>query len=147
MDYSDEISELIAIKKDLSKRFPQLNTELEKLEKSQDNQEVCLLYCRRSLDIVLDELTGIKFAKKRHKKESNKGTIDKLNHDGIIPGYVFSAMHNVNNIGNYGAHLGEFDPRQIKSAIHSRVPTCTSNSATCAMMPSWSRCSALRNAT
>jgi TolB-like protein len=112
-----EIKELETLYKSLQGHLPDLEKELEKLTKA-DDENMVLLYARRSLEVIITDLCECELKRPR-KTEPLKGIIDKLNKEQKVPSHIFISMDHLNTISAYGAHPKDFDPRQIKPVLNN----------------------------
>jgi hypothetical protein len=109
--WSAEIKELETLHKSLQGHLPDLEKELEKLIKT-DDENMVLLYARRCLEVIITDLCECELKRPR-KTEPLKGIIDKLNKEQKIPSHIITSMDHLNTLSSYGAHPKDFDPRQI----------------------------------
>jgi hypothetical protein len=86
-----EIKELETLYKSLQGHYPDLEKELEKLTKS-DDENMVLLYARRCLEVIITDLCEFELKRPR-KTEPLKGIIDKLNKDQKVPSHIITSMH------------------------------------------------------
>ena len=114
-NWSSEIQELKNYYQSLSGKMPDLEKELDKLIKS-DDEVVLLLYSRRCLEVIVTDICK-KESIKLGKTIPLKGIIDKLNKEEKAPSHIITSMLNLNSISTYGAHPKEFDPRQVQTAL------------------------------
>jgi adenylate cyclase len=115
--WSAEIKELEILYASIKGKFPELERELDKLVKA-DDENMVLLYSRRGLEVIITDLCECELKRPR-KTEPLKGIIDKLRHEEKIPGYIITSMHGLNDLSAYGAHPKDFDPRQVKTALNN----------------------------
>src|SRR4030065_2028625 len=113
--WSAEIKELESLHTSLKGRFPELEKELERLVKA-DDENMVLLYSRRCLEVIITDLCE-KELKRPRKTEPLKGIIDKLNQEEKVPSYIIASMHSLNSLSTFGAHPKEFDPEQVKPVL------------------------------
>ena len=115
--WSSEIKELETLHASISGQLPELEKELAQLLRA-DDPNVILLYCRRSLEIIITDLCERELNRPR-KTEPLKGIIDKLNKEEKVPAHIITSMLNLNSLSAYGAHPKEFDPRQVKPVLNN----------------------------
>ncbi len=113
--WSAEIKELEALYTSLKGRFPELEKELDKLVKA-DDENMVLLYSRRCLEVIITDLCECELKRPR-KTEPLKGIIDKLNQEEKVPSHIVASMHGLNTLSTFGTHPKEFDPEQIKPVL------------------------------
>jgi hypothetical protein len=77
--WSAEIKELETLHALIKGKFPELEKELERLFKA-DDENMVLLYSRRCLEVIVTELCECELNRPR-KTEPLKGVIDKLSHE------------------------------------------------------------------
>ncbi len=110
-----EIKELGKLYESLKGQFPDLEKELERLIKA-DDENMVLLYSRRCLEVIITDLCECELKRDR-KTEPLKGIIDKLHKEGKVPSHIISSMYGLNELSTYGAHPKDFDPRQVKTTL------------------------------
>ena len=115
--WSSEIKELDAIHTSLKGQVPELEKELTQLVKA-DDENVILLYSRRSLEVIITDLCEKELNRPR-KTEPLKGIIDKLNKEEKVPSNIIASMHSLNSLSAFGAHPKEFDPEQVRPVLNS----------------------------
>jgi TolB-like protein len=115
--WSVEIKELEALYTSIKGRFPELEKELERLIKA-DDENIVLLYSRRCLEVIITDLCESELKRPR-KTEPLKGIIDKLHHEEKIPSHIIASMQNLNTLSTFGAHPKEFDPEQVKPVLNN----------------------------
>ena len=113
--WTSEFAELASYHKLIKGKSPELEHELGRLL-STDDEVVILLYSRRCLEIMVNEICAAKSIK-ISKTFPLKGIIDKLNKEDMVPSHIISSMLNLNSISTFGAHPKEFDPRQVRTVI------------------------------
>jgi len=113
--WSAEIKELTALYESLKGKLPDLEKELEKLVKA-DDENMVLLYSRRCLEVIVSDLCECEL-KRQRKTEPLKGVIDKLNKEEKVPSHIITSMLNLNSLSTYGAHPKEFNPRQARTVL------------------------------
>ena len=115
--WSSEIKELEILHTSLKGRFPQLEKELERLIKT-DDENIVLIYARRCLEVIITDLCESELGRPR-KTEPLKGIIDKFHHEEKIPSHIIASMQNLNTLSTFGAHPKEFDPEQVKPVLNN----------------------------
>jgi TolB-like protein len=115
--WSAEIKELENLYSSVKGRFPELEKELERLIKA-DDENMVLLYSRRCLEVIITDLCESELKRPR-KTEPLKGIIDKLNREDKVPSHIIASMHSLNSLSTFGAHPKEFDPEQVKPVINN----------------------------
>ena len=115
--WSAEIKEIENLYRSLSGHLPELEKELGQLVKA-DDENVILLYARRSLGVMVTDLCE-KELKRSRGTEPLKGIIDKLNKEEKVPSNIITSMQHLNSLSAYGTHPKEFDPEQVKPALNS----------------------------
>jgi len=113
--WSAEIKELKSLYATLKDQFPDLEKELQKLIKT-DDENIVLIYSRRCLEVIITELCEKELNRPR-KTEPLKGIIDKLNKEEKVPSHIITSMQNLNSLSAYGAHPKEFDPQQVRPVL------------------------------
>jgi len=113
--WSAEIKEIKVLSQSLSGRFPDLEKELERLVRA-DDENMVLLYSRRCLEVMITDLCENELQRPR-KTEPLKGIIDKLNKEEKVPSNIIASMQNLNSLSSFGAHPKEFDPEQVKPVL------------------------------
>ncbi|MBN1182571.1 MAG: tetratricopeptide repeat protein [Bacteroidales bacterium] len=113
--WSAEIKELEKLYESIKGRFPEVEKELGKLIKA-DDENMIFLYSRRCLEVIITDLCECELKRPR-KTEPLKGIIDKLQHEEKIPSHIITSMHNLNSLSTYGAHPKDFDSEQIKLVL------------------------------
>jgi TolB-like protein/tetratricopeptide (TPR) repeat protein len=113
--WSAEINILERLRESLRRQLPDLERELERLIKA-DDENMILLYSRRCLEVMITDLCECKLKRPR-KTEPLKGIIDKLHKEEKVPSHIISSMLGLNEMSTYGAHPKEFDPEQIKPVL------------------------------
>jgi tetratricopeptide (TPR) repeat protein len=115
--WSSEIRELEKLNESLKGQLPDLEKELERLIKA-DDENMILLYSRRCLEVIITDLCECELKRPR-KTEPLKGIIDKLHKEGKVPSHIITSMHGLNELSTYGAHPKDFDPEQIKPVLNN----------------------------
>ncbi len=113
--WTSEIKELEKLYQSLKGQLPDLEKELERLVRG-DDENMILLYSRRCLEVIITDLCECELKRPR-KTEPLKGIIDKLNKEEKVPSYIISSMHGLNELSTYGAHPKDFDPEQVKPVL------------------------------
>ena len=113
--WSAEIKDLGRLCESLKGQLPDLEKELERLIKA-DDENMILLYSRRCLEVIITNLCECELKRPR-KTEPLKGIIDKLHKEEKVPSHIISSMHGLNELSTYGAHPKDFDPEQIKPVL------------------------------
>jgi hypothetical protein len=115
--WSAEIKELETLYTSIKGRFSELEKELERLIKA-DDENMVLLYSRRCLEVIITDLCESELKRPR-KTEPLKGIIDKLNREEKVPSHIIVSMQYLNSLSTFGAHPKEFDPRQVKQVLNN----------------------------
>ncbi len=110
--WSAEIKELQTLYTSIKGRFPELEKELGRLIKA-DDENMVLLYSRRCLEVIITDLCE-KELKRPRKTEPLKGIIDILNREKKVPSNIIASMQSLNSLSTFGAHPKEFDPEQVR---------------------------------
>ena len=113
--WSSEIKVLEKLYESIKGQLPDLEKELGKLIKA-DDENMILLYSRRCLEVIVTDLCECELKRPR-KTEPLKGIIDKLNKEEKVPSNIISSMHGLNELSTFGAHPKDFDPEQIKPVL------------------------------
>jgi TolB-like protein len=113
--WSAEIKELEKLFGSLKGQLPDLEKELERLIKA-DDENMILLYSRRCLEVIITDLCECELKRPR-KTEPLKGIIDKLHKEGKVPSHIITSMHGLNELSTYGTHPKDFDPEQVKPVL------------------------------
>ena len=113
--WSVEIKELERLQESFKGQVPDLEKELERLIKA-DDENMILLYSRRCLEVIITDLCECELKRPR-KTEPLKGIIDKLYKEEKVPSHIISSMHSLNEMSTYGAHPKDFEPEQIKPVL------------------------------
>jgi TolB-like protein len=117
--WSAEIKELETFYTPIKGRFPELEKELERLIKT-DDENIVLIYSRRCLEVIITDLCESELKRPR-KTEPLKGIIDKLNREEKVPSHIIVSMQYLNSLSAFGAHPKEFDPEQVKPVLHNLI--------------------------
>lgn len=113
--WSEEVKELEKSLETVKGRLPDLEKELDQLNKTQD-PNVAMLYSRRCLEVIITDLCENELKRPR-KTEPLKGIIDKLLKEEKVPSHIITSMHGLNSLSTYGTHPRDFDPEQVKPAL------------------------------
>jgi tetratricopeptide (TPR) repeat protein len=113
--WSAEIKELEKLFESLKGQLLDLEKELERLIKA-DDENMILLYSRRCLEVIITDLCECELKRPR-KTEPLKGIIDKLHKEEKVPSHIITSMLNLNSVATFGAHPIEFNPRQVRTAL------------------------------
>jgi tetratricopeptide (TPR) repeat protein len=113
--WSAEIKELEKLFESLKGQLPDLEKELGKLIKA-DDENMVLLYSRRCLEVIITDLCECELKRPR-KTEPLKGIIDKLHKEEKVPSNIITSMDHLNSLSAYGAHPKDFDPEQVKPVL------------------------------
>lgn len=114
--WSSEITEINRIYQSLKGQLPDLDRELERLIKT-DDENIVLVYSRRCLEVIVTDLCETELNRSR-KTEPLKGIIDKLSHEEKIPPNIIASMDGLNSLSAFGAHPKDFDPEQVKPVLN-----------------------------
>ena len=115
--WSAEIKELEKLDESLKGKFTDLEKELERLIKA-DDENMILLYSRRCLEVIITDICECELKRPR-KTEPLKGIIDKLHKEGKVPSNIITSMDHLNSLSSYGAHPKDFDPEQVKPVLNN----------------------------
>ena len=115
--WSAEVKELETLYTSIKGRFPELEKELERLIKT-DDENIVLIYSRRCLEVIITDLCESELKRPR-KTEPLKGIIDKLNREDKVPSHIIASMHSLNSLSTFGAHPKDFDPEQVKPVLNN----------------------------
>jgi TolB-like protein len=113
--WSAEIKELERLYESFKGQLPDLEKELERLLKT-DDENIILVYARRCLEVIITDLCECELKRPR-KTEPLKGIIDKLNKEEKVPSNIITSMDHLNSLSAYGAHPKDFDPEQVKPVL------------------------------
>ena len=113
--WTAEIKELEILYEFLKGQLPDLEKELGRLIKA-DDENMVLLYSRRCLEVIITDLCECELKRPR-KTEPLKGIIDKLHKEDKVPAHIITSMHGLNDLSTYGAHPKDFDPEQVKPVL------------------------------
>jgi TolB-like protein/Tfp pilus assembly protein PilF len=113
--WTSEIKELEKLFESLKGQLPDLEKELERLIKA-DDENMILLYSRRCLEVIITDLCECELNRPR-KTEPLKGIIDKLHKERKVPPNIISSMYGLNELSTYGTHPKDFDPEQVKPVL------------------------------
>ena len=113
--WSAEIKELEKLSVTLKGQVPDLEKEVIRLVKA-DDENMILLYSRRCLEVIITDLCERELKRPR-KTEPLKGIIEKLNKEGLVPSHIITSMDGLNSLSTYGVHPKDFDPEQLKPVL------------------------------
>jgi tetratricopeptide (TPR) repeat protein len=113
--WSSEIKEIERLYQSMKGRFPDIEKELERLIKT-DDENIILVYSRRCLEVIITDLCEAELNRPR-KTEPLKGIIDKLSHEEKVPSHIIASMDGLNSLSTFGAHPKDFDPEQVKPVL------------------------------
>jgi TolB-like protein len=113
--WTAEIKELEKLYESLKGQLPDLEKELARLIKA-DDENMILLYSRRCLEVIITDLCECELKRPR-KTEPLQGIIDKLNKEEKVPSHIIASMHGLNNLSTFGTHPKDFDPEQVKPVL------------------------------
>jgi TolB-like protein len=113
--WTPEIKELEKLCESLKGQLPDLEKELGKLIKA-DDENMILLYSRRCLEVIITNLCESDLKRPR-KTEPLQGIIDKLHREEKVPSHIIASMHGLNELSTYGAHPKDFDPKQVRTTL------------------------------
>jgi tetratricopeptide (TPR) repeat protein len=113
--WSAEIKEIERLYESLKGQLPDLEKELERLIKT-DDENIVLVYSRRCLEVIITDLCENELNRPR-KTEPLKGIIDKLGHEEKVPSHIIASMDGLNSLSTFGAHPKDFDPEQVKPVL------------------------------
>src|SRR4030043_2030540 len=115
--WSAEIKEIERLYYSIKGQSPEMEKELERLIKT-DDENIVLVYARRCLEVIVTDLCECEL-KRTRKTEPLQGIIDKLNREEKIPSHIFASMQSLNSLSTFGSHPKEFDPRQVKPVLNN----------------------------
>ena len=113
--WSSEIKELEKLYESIKGLLPDLEKELERLIKA-DDENMILLYSRRCLEVMITDLCECELKRPR-KTEPLKGIIDRLHKEEKVPSNIITSMHGLNELSTYGAHPKDYDPKQVRTTL------------------------------
>jgi hypothetical protein len=113
--WSSEIKELEKLYESLKGQLPDLEKELERLIKA-DDENMILLYSRRCLEVIITDLCECELKRPR-KTEPLQGIIDKLNKEEKVPSHIVASMHGLNTLSTFGTHPKDFNPKQVRTTL------------------------------
>src|SRR5512136_212353 len=117
--WSSEIKELEKLYESLKGQLPDLEKELERLIKA-DDENMILLYSRRCLEVIITDLCECELNRERG-TEPLKGIIDKLRKEGKVSLNIITSMDHLNGLSTFGTHPKDFDPEQVKPVLNNLV--------------------------
>ena len=94
--WSAEIKELEKLNESFKGQLTDLEKELERLIKA-DDENMILLYSRRCLEVIITDLCECELKRPR-KTEPLQGIIDKLNKEEKVPSHIIASMHGLNTL-------------------------------------------------
>jgi TolB-like protein/Tfp pilus assembly protein PilF len=115
--WTSEIKELEKLYESFKGQLPDLDKELGRLVKA-DDENMILLYSRRCLEVIITDLCECELKRPR-KTEPLKGIIDKLHKEEKVPSNIITSMDHLNSLSAYGAHPKDFDPEQVKPVLNN----------------------------
>jgi TolB-like protein len=115
--WSTEIKEIEWLYDSIRGQSPELEKELERLIRT-DDENIVLVYSRRCLEVIITDLCERELKRPR-KTEPLQGIIDKLHREQKIPSHIFASMQSLNSQSTFGSHPKEFDPRQVKPVLNN----------------------------
>jgi TolB-like protein len=113
--WSSEIKELEKLTESLKGQLPDLEKELGRLIKA-DDENMILLYSRRCLEVIITDLCECELKRPR-KTEPLKGILDKLHKEEKVPSNIITSMDHLNSLSAYGAHPKDFEPEQVRPVL------------------------------
>src|SRR4030043_1748046 len=113
--WSAEIKELERLYESIKGQLPDLEKELGRLVKA-DDENMILLYSRRCLEVIITELCECELKRSRG-TEPLKGIIDKLSHEKKVPSNIIASMEGLNTLSTFGTHPKKFDPEQVRPIL------------------------------
>jgi TolB-like protein/Flp pilus assembly protein TadD len=115
--WSAEIKEIERLYESIKGQAPDLEKELERLIKT-DDENIVLVYARRCLEVIIIDLCECELKRPR-KTEPLQGIIDKLNREEKIPPHIYASMQSLNSLSTFGSHPKDFDPEQVKPVLNN----------------------------
>ena len=115
--WTTEIKEIERLYFSLKGQLPDLEKELERLVKA-DDENMILLYSRRCLEVIITYLCECELKRDRG-SEPLKGIIDKLHKEKKISAHIIASMHGLNELSTFGTHPKDFDPEQVKPVLNN----------------------------
>jgi hypothetical protein len=115
--WSVEIKDLEKLYASIKGQLPNLEKELERLLKA-DDENMILLYSRRCLEVIITDLCECELKRPR-KTEPLQGIIDKLLKEEKVPSHIIASMHGLNELSTFGTHPKDFDPEQVKPVLNN----------------------------
>ncbi|NSW93136.1 MAG: hypothetical protein HPY62_00330 [Bacteroidales bacterium] len=113
--WTSEVKELEKLYESFKGQLPELEKELGRLIKA-DDENMILLYSRRCLEVIISDLCKCELNRDRG-TEPLKGIIDRLNKEKKVPSHIITSMHGLNDLSTYGTHPKDFDPEQVKPVL------------------------------
>src|SRR4030043_1385621 len=113
--WSAEIKEIERLYNSIKGKSPELEKELERLIRT-DDENIVLVYARRCMKVIITDLCENELKRPR-KTEPLQGIIDKLNREEKIPSHIFASMQSLNSLSTFGSHPKDFDPRQVTPVL------------------------------
>jgi TolB-like protein/Tfp pilus assembly protein PilF len=115
--WSAEIKEIERLYNYIKGQSPELEKELERLIRT-DDENIVLVYARRCLEVIITDLCECELKRPR-KTEPLQGIIDKLNREEKIPPHIYASMQSLNSLSTFGSHPKDFDPEQVKPVLNN----------------------------
>src|SRR4030043_270078 len=115
--WSAEIKEIERLYNSIKGQSPELEKELERLIRT-DDENIVLVYARRCLEVIITDLCECELKRPR-KTEPLQGIIDKLNREEKIPSHIYASMQSLNSLSTFGSHPKDFDPEQVKPVLNN----------------------------
>jgi len=113
--WSSEIKEIEQLYDSIKGRLAELEKELERLIKT-DDENIVLVYARRCLEVMVTDLCESELKRPR-RTDPLKGIIDKLGHEEKVPSHIIASMEGLNSLATFGAHPKDFDTEQVKPVL------------------------------
>src|SRR5512136_1394039 len=115
--WSSEIKELEKLYESLKGQLHDLEKELGRLIKA-DDENMILLYSRRCLEVIITDVCECALKRPRG-TEPLQGIIDRLQKEKKIPANIIASMHGLNELSTFGTHPKDFDPEQVKPVLNN----------------------------
>src|SRR4030043_1736265 len=115
--WSAEIKEIERLYNSIKGKSPELEKELERLIRT-DDENIVLVYARRCMKVIITDLCENELKRPR-KTEPLQRIIEKLNREEKVPSHIFASMQSLNSLSTFGSHPKEFDPEQVKSVLNN----------------------------